>query len=411
MATVLLRRRPGREREYPGGAEAITVHPASVSARPDRVADHRQRRRRRESGIGSPPAVRASLTRPLRWLGRALRLSGYERLVVTQAAKAALAAALAWLVAADGLGLPQPFLAPFVAVFLVETTVYRSVLASGQQLVCNAIAVLAAAVADWCAPGPAAAIGVAAVLGLLIGRWPRLGDSGRWVGPTAVLVVALGTTADGFLLLDRLVETGIGAALATVVNAVVYPPAYGNSIASAARGLADESAALLTGLADELRRDEPPDDPSAWPRHARDIASRARVAELFAERAVEGRRLTPRLRRAHPTDAAIDESDRLRRAWSHVRDLADAVPKATAADVVYPGAASRRVFADALDDLASTVRSCGADTAARDRCAATLHKLSHATKESGPVLGLASLLLPARELLAVFRTDERKTLI
>lgn len=57
---------------------------------------------------------------------------GRERDLTIQAGKAALAACLAWAVAGWWLQAPMAFVAPWVAVVLVESTVYRS-LAHGLQ--------------------------------------------------------------------------------------------------------------------------------------------------------------------------------------------------------------------------------------------------------------------------------------
>ena len=54
-----------------------------------------------------------------------------------QAFKAALAACLAWAVAGWWLKAPMAFVAPWVAVMLVESTVYRSIAHGLQQVAAN----------------------------------------------------------------------------------------------------------------------------------------------------------------------------------------------------------------------------------------------------------------------------------
>lgn len=120
--------------------------------------------------------------------GRAVRGSGVERVVFVQAVKAALAAVLAWLAAAYLFRLPQPFLAPWAAVFIVEATVYRSLRTACQQVaavvVAVVVAVLLAAVIDWWVPWQLLGVAVAVLVGLLIGQWRGFGDSGPWIGIT-----------------------------------------------------------------------------------------------------------------------------------------------------------------------------------------------------------------------------------
>lgn len=78
--------------------------------------------------------LRSQILRPSRFVARAWRSGGPERDAVLQAAKAAVAAILAWTVSRWLLRAPQPFLAPYVAVFLVvQATVWRSVRDAGQQ--------------------------------------------------------------------------------------------------------------------------------------------------------------------------------------------------------------------------------------------------------------------------------------
>ncbi|HEY3468908.1 MAG TPA: hypothetical protein VGL47_27515, partial [Amycolatopsis sp.] len=79
---------------------------------------------------------------PAGWFARALRVPGSERRSLVQAAKATLAATGAWLLATLVLRLPQPFLAPYAAVFLVDATVYRSLRGWAQQIGAVAAGVL-----------------------------------------------------------------------------------------------------------------------------------------------------------------------------------------------------------------------------------------------------------------------------
>ncbi|MPY86274.1 MAG: hypothetical protein GEV00_24345, partial [Actinophytocola sp.] len=140
---------------------------------------------------------------------------------VVQAAKAGLAAVAAWLLARHALSLPQPFLAPYAAVFLVESTVYRSVWLSVQQVGAVAIGVALAGLAAVTIPSTSVAIGVVTAIGLVIGRWRGFGSSGIWIGITALFVLTYGTASDPMSLLYRLVEIALGAALGLVVNAVL----------------------------------------------------------------------------------------------------------------------------------------------------------------------------------------------
>ncbi len=66
----------------------------------------------------------ARLLAPARWVRQAVRESGREREGSIQAAKMAVAAVIAWLVAQQ-VDPSQSFIAPYAAVFMMSETVYR----------------------------------------------------------------------------------------------------------------------------------------------------------------------------------------------------------------------------------------------------------------------------------------------
>src|SRR4051794_41958320 len=81
---------------------------------------------------------REALCRGARNVGRAVRAAwrgpGRERDLVVQSLKAAGAALLAWFVASDWLGDPMALMAPWVALLLVQTTVYSSIRRGAPQV-------------------------------------------------------------------------------------------------------------------------------------------------------------------------------------------------------------------------------------------------------------------------------------
>ncbi|WP_352231681.1 aromatic acid exporter family protein [Actinokineospora sp. NBRC 105648] len=85
--------------------------------------------------------------------------------------KAAAAAVLAWVLADRVLHLPQPFLAPYSAVLVVESTVFRSIKGSAQQSIAASTAVLVALLASRLIPEP---------------HWARCRCAGRAVGRDVV---------------------------------------------------------------------------------------------------------------------------------------------------------------------------------------------------------------------------------
>ncbi|MYW15082.1 hypothetical protein GT039_05630, partial [Streptomyces sp. SID2955] len=109
---------------------------------------------------------------------RAWTEPGRERDLAVQALKAALAAWVAWAVAGWWLQAPVAFVAPWVAVVLVESTVYRSVAHGLQQLAAIAAGTVAATAVGLVLHSTVAAMAVVLPLAMLLGQWRRLGSQG-----------------------------------------------------------------------------------------------------------------------------------------------------------------------------------------------------------------------------------------
>ncbi|WP_072482231.1 FUSC family protein [Amycolatopsis australiensis] len=368
-------------------------------------ADLKRRFRATES---TPDTERHDRT-PLGWFARALRVPGRERRVLVQTAKATLAATAAWLLATLVLRLPQPFLAPYAAVFLVEATVYRSLRGWVQQVGSVATGVLLAAVAAQVIPWQAVALAVVVFVGLLAGSWRRFGDAGVWVGVTGMLLISYGTAREPVLLGDRLLETALGAAIGVAVNTLIFPPLYGERLAAAADRLATALAGLLESLSDLVRRDEPPDDLDDLLSRTRDARSQVLAAEEAVGLTREGRRLN--LRRGGPASGAHHERPlrTLIALWPAVSQLVAAV-RTTAGrrehPFEYPWPDARESLANLMHHLAGAVQAVAAvgEPVELDDCRTLLKQLEErlvtAEEDGVPArLGLGTMTLPARLLL------------
>ncbi|MFC9553977.1 aromatic acid exporter family protein [Rhodococcus sp. NPDC056960] len=173
-----------------------------------------------------------------------MRVTGPERAALVQAIQATGAAVLAWVVASRIFDFSQPFLAPWSAIFIVEATVYRSVRSAAQQVSAVTVAVVLTTAVAAVIPWELLTLTVAVLAGLLIGQWHRFGESGPWIGITALLLLTSGAMAES-LLVERLVETVLGAGIGLVINATIFPPVYGDAARGATSTLADELASLL----------------------------------------------------------------------------------------------------------------------------------------------------------------------
>jgi uncharacterized membrane protein YccC len=345
---------------------------------------------------------------PLGWFARALRVPGTERQSLVQAAKATFAATGAWLLATLVLRLPQPFLAPYAAVFLVDATVYRSLRGWLQQVGAVTAGVLLAALAGQLIPAQAVALAVVVFVGLLAGNWRHFGSAGVWVGVTGMLVISYGTATETVLLGDRLLETALGATIGAAVNALIFPPLHGERLASAARRLASSLAELLESVSDLVRHDEPPEDVEELLAQARDTRSLVLLAEDAVGLTREGRLLNLRRRRPGAGGRHERPLTTLIALWPPVSQLIAAVRTTSGRQehpFGYPWPDARDSVADLIRAVAGAVRSVANDGEAvdLDSCRALLAQLEErlVTADDGVSarLGLGTLTLPARHLV------------
>ncbi|AXB43767.1 FUSC family protein [Amycolatopsis albispora] len=337
----------------------------------------------------------------------------WPRTAVIQAVKAAVAAVIAWLIAAEWWGLPQPFLAPYAAVFLIEATVYRALWSALQQIGAVVLGVVLAAVAIQVLPWQAVALGLVVFTGLLLGRWRGFGSSGVWVGVTALLLVSYGTAENSMLMLDRVGETVLGAAIGVAMNALVFPPVYTRGTEAATRAVAAELADVLCDIAATLREPSVPDSSPHWVARARNTEQLLRRAEEASGWGTESVRFNPRSkvgdRGAHVArwHALMVQ---LRAAWPHVRELTEALDHAVREHDAYryPSQEVRERLAALLDATArlSRARADGEELApiveeGREAMDALERDLV-SSQGVDLTVGLAGVLLPAKKAFEQF---------
>lgn len=248
--------------------------------------------------------------RPITPALRAFRLHGLEHWLVRerdaflQTAKAALAAALAWGVAAGLLRVRDPVLASVAALVVVQVTLYQSV-RRAIQYSAGIVAGMVGALAIGRYLGVnMLTMSLIVVFGLVLGRTLQLGTQVNQVAVTGLLVLAFGSNYG----MVRVLDSVIGAAIGVLVNMVVAPPAFARTAAKELADLADDLAALCGTVSRRLSGQWGHDQARGWLSRSRELAASARAARKIAQQADESLKYHPR-RSTHLDDVhRVDEA-------------------------------------------------------------------------------------------------------
>nr|WP_234376816.1 aromatic acid exporter family protein [Streptomyces sp. TP-A0356] len=224
---------------------------------------------RRHLGAGAQ-AVRRACVEP-----------GRERDLAVQAVKAALAAWVTWSVAGWWFEAPAAFVAPWVAIVLVESTVYRSLAHGLQQLAAIATGTVVATSVALLLHSTMTAMVLVLPTVVLLGNWQRLGSQGIYAA-TGALFVLTGGTVSVATSAARIAEAVFGAAVGIAVNALVRPPVYLRDTRAALQDATGEAYDILRTVADGL-------DKGRWDVHE---------AGTWHERALRLQRLVDQARSA-----------------------------------------------------------------------------------------------------------------
>ncbi|MER0443735.1 FUSC family protein [Streptomyces sp. Edi4] len=269
---------------------------------------------------------------------RALSGPGPERDTAVQALKAAAAALIAWALAGWWWKAPMAMLAPWTALFLVQSTVYRSLKTALQQFVVVVVGTLLAAGAGVLTGDTMLAMLIALPLTMLFGSYARFGTQGL-NAPTAALFVLVYGTYSGFDILHRFLETLLGAAIGLAVNALVLPPVHSRSVRHLRGRLPEESAGLLRAVADGLGEGKVArEDAQAWHDRARRLTDRVTDLRTARRWSQESYRFNPghRLRRSAPLPPTAEWDFTWDRITSHLEAITRTLATAAANDADQP---------------------------------------------------------------------------
>ncbi|MEU1852357.1 aromatic acid exporter family protein [Streptomyces sp. NPDC019990] len=311
---------------------------------------------RREAGSAGA-AVRAA------WRG-----PGRERDLVLQSLKAAAAAVLAWLVGGVWMGDPLALMAPWVALVLVQATVYSSLVTGARQFGAICVGTVLASAAEAVTGDTTGALALSVPVLMLLANWPRFGDQGIYAATTAMFTLTAGSVTMSSVG-HRVGQAALGAVIGVAVNALVLPPVHLRDVRENLAALARESGEVLRSVARDLHQGEWDGHTAAGWLDAAVQLDHCREALRSARRwSQESLRLTyGPLRALHRVSSMplppTEEDERWSRVTGHVtaltRALAVAVDdKRTPAP---PEGAALRAYADLLDligDVCLTEADC-----------------------------------------------------
>lgn len=213
------------------------------------------------------------------------------------AARAAVAAALAWLIVRQlgGVADDYPYYAPLGAVVAVTSTVAGSIRETFQGLAAILLGALLAVGVQLLGLPVLVDLALVVALGTLVGRWPKLGHLASWVPIAALFVLIVGRREPLDYAIAYLGLVGLGASVGVAVS-LAFPPLGLADLARSAERLREELAGQLDDLADGLSLESPPGSED-WQQRRRAVRSTVHdVGEMVAH-AAESRRANWRGRR------------------------------------------------------------------------------------------------------------------
>ncbi|GGL64082.1 FUSC family protein [Streptomyces fumigatiscleroticus] len=293
----------------------------------------------------------------------AWRGPGRERDLVIQSLKAAAAALLSWSVARYWLDDPLAMMAPWVALVLVQATVYSSLRQAAQQFAAVCVGTLLASGAQALTGSTMGALAVSLPVLMLLANWPRFGDQGVYAATTALFTLTMGTVSPAAVG-HRVGLAALGAVIGVAVNALVLPPIHLRDVRENLASLAREAGHVLHTVADGLR--EPEWDTAGWTGGAARLQRRLEALRSARAWSRESLRLTyAPLRALHRVPSALPPGEEEDGRWSRVTGSIEGLTRtlAVAADEgrtpAPPDGTVLRSYADLLDLIGNACRARG----------------------------------------------------
>ena len=328
-----------------------------------------------------------------------------------QIVKSVVAATLAWWISVTILDSPLPFLSPWTALLTVHATVHRSLSRGVQATVASTVGVALSFVIGAYLGVSVWTFALALFVGLAGSRISWIRDEGVAIATTAIFILGSGFEQQQSLLLDRLVEVGVGVLIGVAVNLLVLPPLRDQQAARYVDSINRRMGDVLVDMADEFDSSWETDRADAWRRETESMSDELATAWQSVRFARESRRANPRHRLARRGDsrpatggdvgyeeilARVDEG------VSHLRHLARTLHEATYAENAWDERFRER-WTTIVRDAGRAIKDPDADVAPiHDRLTALAREMSDdgdLPPETWPIYG--SLLTSMRHIAVI----------
>jgi len=266
--------------------------------------------RRWISGIGRRAAsgARDDVTDARRLMHDTVSRKGPERQLVVQVLKSVVAAMLAWLIAIHVLEVRQPFVAPMIALLMVQPTIVQSLVKGTQQVAAVTMGMVTALVVFGLVDSTVVALGIALLVTTGFAAWRRLGDQGTYAPIVALTMISLQSVGETYFE-RRLLETVVGVVVGAAINFAVKPPHYLDSARASATICVDDATGIMRDIAEGLRSGWSVDDARGWV--ARTDRLQSQVSSCLEDLGWAGESVRLNFRRNRVDD--IPTGDRCRR--------------------------------------------------------------------------------------------------
>lgn len=248
--------------------------------------------------------------------------------------KGVVAATAAWWFSLAVLDSMLPFLAPWTALLTVHATVHRSLSRGVQTTVASAIGVGLSFLIGAYLGVSVWTFALAMLVGLAGARLSWIRDEGVAIATTAIFVLGSGFSEQQPLLLDRILEVGVGVGIGVLVNLLIIPPLRERQAARHVDRINRRMGDMLTDMADEFSSSWETDEADSWRRETELMSDELETAWQSVRFARESRRSNPRYRlrnsphlgdRGSGSGRRVDYEEILQRVdegISHLRHLA-----------------------------------------------------------------------------------------